>query len=259
MSSGNVEAMEHQVEAEFLEEVRDTLSGLDVLIGNLRSRSAKADEALPRLRHDMVSVATCGRSLDQPLIVIVAHRLSEYLADLKDLSATQIDDIQTFLDQIRKVLDGEVSPAADASAKMVRALPAKKAFDFDVATVTQTNVEILLVIPDKAMNRIVERELAACGYRVSNVRSPFQALETAVRTKPDMVIASAVLEDLSGIDLACAFSSMAPTRNLPFAILTSYSWGHPSLEGLPPRAPIIRKGPQFGEDLAEALSRLHIT
>jgi hypothetical protein len=259
MTDGNVGVMERQVEAEFLEDVRDTLSGLDVLIGNLRSRSVQASDALPQIRRDMVSLSTSARSLDQPLIGIVAHRLGEYLADLKELNEAQIDDVQAFLDQIRKVLDGHVSTATEASAQLVRALPAKKAFDFDVATVTQTNVEILLVIPDKAMNRIVERELAACGYRVSNVRSPFQAIETAVRTKPDMVIASAVLEDLSGVDLACAFAAMASTRHLPFAILTSYSWGHPSLEGLPPRAPIIRKGPQFGEDLAEALSRLRIT
>jgi PleD family two-component response regulator len=107
--------------------------------------------------------------------------------------------------------------------------------------------------------RIVERELVACGYRTSNVQSPFQAIEMAVRTQPDMVIVSGVLNELNGVDLANAFAAMPTTRDLKVAILTSYEYGHASLDNLPARVPIIRKGPQFGEDIADAFARLHIT
>lgn len=255
--SDNVADMDKQIEAEFVEEVRDILDTTDVLIGNLRSHTVPDGDGLAQIRRDMLNMELRGSTLDQPLVTIVAHRLGEYVADLKTLGPAQLDDIQAFIDNIRRILDGKVEAAA--SAKVVRALPARKGADFNPAEVKVSNVEILLVIPDKSTNRIVERELAACGYRLSNVRSPFQAFEVAVRTKPDMIVVSGVLDDLTGVDLASAFTAMPTTKDIPIAILTSYSWGHPSLENLPARVPIIRKGPQFGEDLAEALSRLHIT
>ncbi len=255
----NVEQMDRQIESEFVDEVRDILSSTDILLGNLRSQPAKAPEALARIRRDMLNVAIRGSTLDQPLVTVIAHRLGEYVADLKGLDERQIDDIQAFVDQIRNALEGKVDTSSDSSARIVRALPARIVSTFNPADVKVTNVEVLMVIPDKAVSRIVEREMAACGYRVSNVRSAFQAFEMIVRTRPDLVIVSGVLDELSGVDLANALVAMPATRMLPVAILTSYEWGHPSLQDLPPRVPIIRKGPSFGDDLAEALSRLHIT
>lgn len=256
-SADNVAQMDRQIETEFEEEVRDILDSTDVLIGNLRSKVAPAAEGLAQIRRDMLNVEMRGSTLDQPLVTIVAHRLGEYLAELKELSDAQLDDVQAFLDNIRRAMEGKVEVAQ--SAKVVRSLPAKVVGNFNPADVKISNVEVLLVIGDKATSRIVERELAACGYRSCTVRSPFQAIEMAVRTQPDMVIAAGVLDDLSGVDLANAFSAMPTTRDLPVAILTSYSWGHSSLENLPSRVPIIRKGPNFGDDLAEAFARLRIT
>lgn len=259
MASDSIQRMDLQVESEFIEEVRDILNSIDVLLGNLLSHSAPVEEGLSRIRRDILNVEIRGSTLDQPLVTIVANRLGEYLADLKEIDAQRVHDIQAFIDQIRGALEGRVEDSVDASAKLVRALPARSLAGFNPADVKITNIEVLLVVPDKATSHIIERELAACGYRVSNVRSSFQAIERAVRTKPDLVIVSAVQDHLSGIDLANAFANMPSTRALPVAILTSFSWGHPSLQDLPPRVPIIRKGASFGEDLAEALARLNIT
>ena len=252
-----IEDMDHQVEAEFIEEVRDILDSLDVLIGNLRSHTVKDGEGIAQIRRDMLNVEMRGSTLEQPMLVIVARRLGEYVVDLKALDETKLNDIQAFVDQIRAIMDGKVEIAT--IAKVVRALPARSIVEFKPEDVTITNVEILLVMPDKSTQRIVERELAACGYRTSGTNSPFQAVELAVRTQPEMIIISAVLGELSGIDLACAFAAMPTTRNIKVAVLTSYEYGHASLEGLPVRVPIIRKGPNFGDDLAEALARLHVT
>jgi len=60
-SSDKIEEMDRQVEAEFVEEVRDILSGLEVLIGNLRSNSAPVKESLSRLQRDMLNVQCAVR------------------------------------------------------------------------------------------------------------------------------------------------------------------------------------------------------
>ena len=74
-----------------------------------------------------------------------------------------------------------------------------------------------------------------------------------------MIISSRELTaQISGIDLACAFSAMSETKEIPFGLLSTYDWGHSALEGLPQRAALLKKGPEFGEDLAEALTRFNI-
>lgn len=256
-ASDKIEEMDRQVEAEFIEEVRDILSGLEVLIGNLRSSTAPVKESLARIQRDMLNVAVRGSTMDQPLVTIVAHRFGEYVADLTELTAQRLDDMQAFLDRMRHALDGSVP--ASTTAAVVRALPTRVLTNFNPADVKITNIEVLLVTSDRSTSRIVERELQACGYRVSTVRSAFQALEMAVRTRPDLVVISGVLDELSGVDLATAFATMPSTRDLKVAMLTSYGWGHSSLNELPARVPVIRKGTGFGDDLAEALARLQIT
>lgn len=249
---------ERRVIAEFIEELRDTASSLQVLLGNMRSHSVSAEDGLATLKRDASNLRSHAQALNVPLIKMVTHRLDEYVGELKSVGDAHLDAIQVFIDKIEKLADGEQVTDVDVPAVM-RSLPAKRSADIDFGPIEQKNVEVLLVVPEKAMARIVERELAACGYRTSVVRNPFEALETAVHTRPDMVVASMELGILTGVDLGCALAAMPVTQGIPFAVLTSYSWGHPKLAGLPPRAALIRKGGQFGDDLAESLSRFNIT
>ncbi|MFD1379143.1 PleD family two-component system response regulator [Fodinicurvata halophila] len=101
---------------------------------------------------------------------------------------------------------------------------------------------------------MIEREISECGYRVTSVSTPFHALEMIVRTQPDLVIISAVLADLSGVDLAAGLKAMPQTRNTGMALITSYAREHDSLKYLPSAVPIIRKGASFADDLTSALN-----
>lgn len=249
---------ERRVISEFLEELRDTASQLQVLLGNMRSKSVTMDDGLATLKREASNMRSQAQALALPLIKLVTHRLEEYVAELKSVGVGELDEIQVFIDRIEKLADGEHVVDTDMPA-VVRSLPAKRAADIDFGPIEKKNVEVLLVVPEKAMSRIVERELAACGYRTSVVRNPFEALEVVVHTKPDMVVASMELGVLTGVDLGCALAAMPITQGIPFGVLTSYNWGHPKLAGLPPRAALIRKGAQFGDDLAESLARFNIT
>lgn len=249
---------ERRVISEFLEELRDTASGLQILLGNLRSHSVSTEDGLSTLKREASNLRSHAQALNVPLIKMVTHRLDEYVGELKAVGPEQLDEIQVFIDKIEKLADGEQVTDADVP-KVMRSLPAKRTADIDFGPIEKKNIEVLMVVPEKAMARIVERELAACGYRTSVVRNPFEALETILHMHPDMVIASMELGVLTGVDLGCALAAMPVTQGIPFAVLTSYSWGHAKLAGLPPRAALIRKGAQFGDDLAESLARFNIT
>ncbi|WP_159104292.1 hypothetical protein [Sneathiella glossodoripedis] len=52
---------------------------------------------------------------------------------------------------------------------------------------------------------------------------------------------------------------MPVTKNIPVAVLTSLEPEHPDLKPLPIAVGLIRRGDQFGSDLADTLQRFRIT
>ena len=143
-------------------------------------------------------------------------------------------------------------------SNLVRSLPPRWAFEVS-DVILHNNIQILLVGNDRTSNMIIERELMACGYRSLTLIKSSEALEMVMRTKPDMVICTAILDLLTGVDVACALASMPSTKNLPVAVLTTYDASDPQFEHLPKSVAIIGKGEKFGDDLARALSRFRIT
>lgn len=250
---------ERRVIAEFFDELRDAAASLQVLLGNLRSKAVPEAEGIAEIRRSAHNMGTQAQAIGVPLIKLITHRLSEYVADLKQIGPAEIDGIETFIGKIEATANGEPVAEADIPSVM-RSLPAKRSVEADFGKIEKNDVEILLVLPERAMAHIVERELANCGYRTSLVRDPFQAIETVVRTRPDMVVGAMELGTglISGVDLACALAAMPATEAIPYALLTSYELGHAKLKGLPARAAIVRKGAMFGVDIAETVIRFGV-
>lgn len=241
-----------QMRGEFIDEAGDVLSQFEIIIGNLRSGQEKLEEGLRRLR--MLSHNLKGSSgvAGFPLLQLVMHRLEDYLEGSKEIPAAALDDIVVYVDKARMLIseDAENITAAD----LVRQLPAKRG-TFEVSDVALPNpVEVLMVIKEKTAGMLFERELRACGMRVTILQNSFQAIEMAVRTVPDYIIVSGVLDELSGIDLACAFSSMPATQKIAVSLLTSMDANSPELKKLPPAVSLIRKN-HFGDDLASAIAK----
>jgi len=245
--------VDRELEQEFRDEALDIVGNLTLVLHAVRDGQMNADDGLTRIRREISTLRMRGRSVKLPTLTVIASRLEDYAFELDKLEPQHITSLQAFLDQMSRVLDGNETDTAE----VVRALPANPTFD--PSEVTVSNIEILLVEPQRTTAQIVSRELKACGYRVTIVNGPFEALELVTRIKPDLVVASAILGDISGIDLGCALAAMPTTRHIPFALLTSFGRENTSLDELPARAAILHKGARFGEDLAEALSRLGIT
>ena len=232
---------------EFLDTAEDHLSEIDATLRDMRTGSS-GDDSLSDMRRRVHSLKGMGGTFGYPLITVISHRMEDYMAGLDELAGPNLEDTQIFVDRMRDVPN---------TAAIARALPDKTGFD--VAEVGKTDVEVMLVSPKDTASLFVERELRACGYRVVNEPSSFAAFEHVVRTRPDMIIATAVMEGLSGIDLACALAAMPATRAIPFALLTSFEGSDTALRELPESIPLIHKGAKFGDDLAEALDRCGIT
>jgi len=111
------------------------------------------------------------------------------------------------------------------------------------------------MVPSRVVSRMVETELAQCGYRVSLATTPWEAFELAVCTLPDIIITSVVMDHVSGAELARALSEVRAVRNTQFAILTSFEPGHVELQGIPQKVDIIGLGAGFHDDLGDFVAK----
>jgi CheY-like chemotaxis protein/HPt (histidine-containing phosphotransfer) domain-containing protein len=244
-----------ELRQEFLDDILESLRNLDVSLDAARNERKSTEEVMTEVRRFALSLRGQAANFGVRLIGTVAHRMEDYLASIKVLPTRGIDDLQVFVDMLIDIVEGRVASDADSS-QIVRGLPAKPGFDADDIDVR--DVEVMLVMHHGTATHFVEREMQACGYRVTNVTTTFEALPLIVRTKPDMVLISAIMPELTGIDLAIALASMPATRNVPTALITSLDPDDDYLKLLPAAVPVIKKGPSFGDDLADALSHLFI-
>ena len=207
---------------------------------------------LEALRYFAFETKGQARNFGMTLLGLVAARLEDYLNAIDRIADWSQPGIRAFLDALQNVVNGGIADDADPSM-VVRGLPARPRV-LGVDDNETLDVEVMLVMDQTAATGIVEREMQACGYRTTVVTSPFEAFESVVRTRPDMVIVAAVLDGLTGIDLATALATMPETRNTPVALLTSLDDDDSNLALLPKSVPVIHKGDSFGDDLARAMS-----
>jgi CheY-like chemotaxis protein len=245
-----------ELRQEFVDEARENLQALDVLLDAARNGRGEAAEVVTRFRRAALQWRGQAANFGLPALAVVAHRLDDYLAGAPEaLPPRTWGDLQTYIDVMTSMIDGG-EPAGGEVSTLVRSLPRK--LGFDLADIDIRNVEVLLVMPHGAQTRFVERELQQCGYRVSVVPDTMLAFSLVTQTKPDLIIISAVMPTLNGIDLAIGLAAMPATRNIPMAVITSLDPDDDRLALLPRKIPVLYKGASFGDDLFTALDNLFL-
>ena len=248
--------VDSQVESEALDEARDLVSNLELRVQQVKNGILDPKEAARTLAMESANRRMKARAVNLVGFGPLTHRLDEYLSEIEAVEDRHANDLIAFADRIGSLLDGETVNAEEVSA-VLRSLPQQSSFNVEDVEITDT--EVTLILPQRSAAKAVGRELAACGYRVTTVTNPIEALELILETKPNLVITAQVMPRLSGVDLACALSAMPATRHIPIALLTSLDPDHPDLQALPINVGLIRRGAQFGDDLADVLQRFNIT
>lgn len=247
---------EELYDSEALEEARDVAGNLELRLTQMISCDISKEKAISFMVKDSSSLRMKVKAVNLPGLSAMCQRLDDYLWHIDSVSIQNITDLLVFSEKITQVLEGRLD-LVDNVATEIRTLPHH--VTFDVEDIQVDIKEVTLVLPMKAAAKVVERELVECGYRVTTVLDSLHAIEIILDTRPDLVICSAVLPRLSGVDIVCALRAMPATENIPVAILTSLALNHPDLQKLPMNVGIIRRGDDFGSDLADVLQRFEIT
>jgi len=249
------EGVAQELRQEVLDEAKDLADELDLQLDEFRHGRLEQDELLSKVLRTAMKLRVQAGNVGLRLLGNIAQRLEDFLDNLKQLPPRAVDDLQVFVDRLMDVCEGRLPMDSDAS-KVVRDLPAK--IGFSESDIEVRNIEVMLVMLHGTAAHYVERELQQCGYRVNTVSTVLDAFAQIVRTKPDLVIISAVMPELDGINLATGLLAMPATRNIPIALITSLEDSDEHLQYLPAGTPIIHKGPSFGDDLFKALDNLFL-
>ena len=244
------EATLRALRQEFLEDAAEDLQNLVSFLNEAMSGGRPMEAVLRDARRVAVNLVGGANGFELPLIGVTAQRFDDYIASL---SAGDTRGLGNLISYTETLLDLLAAPDEneETASQLMRRLPAKGTFDPEEIDVRE--IEVLLVMSPGVATRVIERELLECGYRVTTVGNSFKALEFAARALPDLIIVSAVMPDLAGIDLMLALKAMPATRNIGAAIITSLDPDNSDLKMLPPTVPIIHKSASFGDDLAKAL------
>lgn len=239
-----------RLQEEFLDFATDSVQTLDRIVDDADRQRELTPAAMVELARIVHSIKGMGSNFGYNNLTILAHRLEDFLSSVDTLGAADLADLRYYVDRFGDVVDGTISRDGPIDT-VVRALPMRSRFE--IADVTVAKVEVGLVMEAGAQFRLVAKELAACGYRVMPVHSSLQAVEYVYLTRPDLVIVSANMPGMDGIDLVRALKAMRATEAIPCALLTAFDRDSKALQAVPKSVPIIRKGKEFGDDLAQAL------
>lgn len=252
--SPDLDELSARLRVEFRDDAQDRLNVIYDTVEAVKQGRVAEGDAIVILIREASKLRGIGTSFGVPMVTLIAHRFEAYVSGLKTLPERQRDDAVIFADRIAEWVDRDDTPDVTDTNQLIRALPVR--YEFDITDVEVRNVEIMLVTPSKVVSKLLSAELAACGFRSIVVHDPIESIALAVRLPPDMIIASAVMDHLGGIDLLRGLAAMTPTRHVPMALLTSLD--HIPPNELPSEIAVIRNGSHFSDDFAAAITRFNL-
>tara|TARA_B100001540_G_C15783055_1_gene631901 strand:- start:714 stop:1484 length:771 start_codon:yes stop_codon:yes gene_type:complete len=247
-----------QLKQEAKDSFADTIQALNQALDDIRAGQGEASTLFRQICYDIHNLKGMGGTYGYPVVSVVAHRFEEQLSDINELTADNIRVMQRGVDILEDVTEHHLEAKNDTIADIVRQFIPVGADEFDETDIVVRHVEVMLVAEAGIATKMVSRELKECGYRVSHVSDPFEAMKFTVIYPPDLLIVNAVMENLGGIDLIRGLKSMKPTSRVPMALLTSWAEGDARLADVPSGVPILRKSSTFSDDIAQALIGLGV-
>lgn len=243
-----------ELRTEAIDTVEDRLQNLQEAIREFQEGTIAGDHALATVRLEAHSLKSVAASFDMKALKVLCHRFEDYFFNVSELKQENCADILFFGDRMAECLEAFINDQEVDVSQLMRKLPNKGGFE--VGDIMVSEIEVMLVMEPGTATKIVTRELLECGYRMINVASTMDAIQLIPSMKPDAVIVSRVMPELSGIDLACALQAMPTTRDIPVALIATSQ--KEKYKDLPSTVPVLRKGSTFADDVADVFVKLGI-
>ena len=231
------------MKSEFIEGTNDRLDEADRAIANLLAGRGDWNNNLLDVKRIVHSIKGGGKTFGFPTISMIAHGLEDYLETAGSVDRQEIEDAQFYVDRIREILDMGANPDEETASRILHGLPTKRCRS-RLSNVTN----VLLLMPKGLQRKIIGQELTSFGFRVAIAETSLGAIDRALTLKPDLVVASMVLDRISGPDLARVFAGIGALSRTKVLLLTASELDDEHLADVPDDVTVIRKGATFARD-----------
>jgi CheY-like chemotaxis protein/HPt (histidine-containing phosphotransfer) domain-containing protein len=237
---------------EFVESSEDRLDEIEEAISRLLSNKGKPEYEMLEIKRHVHSIKGMGGSFGFSSVTLWAHALEDYMETVKEIGVDQLWDVQLFIDRVRDILEQGHDVDGRAVAEAIKNLPLRGVKRDH--TGLKDGLSVLLLMPKGIQRKIVGRELTTFGFKVIIAESTLEAIDLGLTHRPDVIIASMVLDRMNGLELAGVFSAIAATAHHKCLIITASDESDIAGEELPDNVRVVHKGVNFSRDLITFLN-----
>ncbi len=239
-----------ELREEFLREALDHLEEMETCLNGIFANSVSVEDAKSEIYRNVHTIKGLAQPFGFPVLSELAHRLEDHLPQCTFASQNDIQEIQEYIDEMYTITRSGTEPEPSERGTILNNLPGA------AAQAKEQDLKVLLISGSRTVAKKVQSQLKSIGFDVRNMSSTTEAIGDVVRNRPDIVIVSDILDELSGIDVVTALISMPSTANIPVMFLTSFEMDDTALEKLPNHVPVIRLGSAIDDQIRLALTEI---
>jgi len=232
---------------EFLDECADSFNMLDHLIDQISDRDGNHDHHVMDIKRIVRSIKNGAGGHGFSVLVHISHTFEDYI----DLTGTQsripVDDCRAFVDAMRFVAIKRGKLDEKQCSNILEGLPLPGRGEGNRGA--NVRGHIVFVLPKSLQQKIISRELASLGFRITNAKEIVQAIDYTLKLQPDLVISAMEIEGESGLELASALSSFSSLAHTRIAVLTSLTPQQIDEMKPPENTTLIAKGASLSAQL----------
>lgn len=224
---------------EFLETIESTVVAIDD-----DGDTAPRIEEIHRVVH---TIKGQGTTFDFPAVTRITHRMEDYMEATSDWGPVMVKGLLRFIDVLRGILESGADPSDEDLQAILGRLPVNSHEVLNAQA--HREVRALLVMPQSMQRKLVAQELAACGFHVMTASTPVKAIAAALATPPTIILATEVLEEMTGHELLGVFHQINKTRDSHLALMTSEADETTVGSELPEGTVVLHKSDKFHEEM----------
>lgn len=256
MTLGPFDDLVAQFALEYRDSLQDRLRTIEKLMEELCRVGTLPTEQMQALHREVHSIKGTAPTFGETFLGTIAHRFEDYLRDIIETAASPPAGIWRYVDALMRQAERGKEPHGDEAAGILRDLPPPPSIEPFLAQ--RKPIEVLLVGRADVQTRMILAELGGCGMRGTLLANEIQAIDTALRLKPELIMVSSVLERISGLELLAVFDAIRATRATAKMFLVSPPYTDDPSKQPPEGVPIVRKGRHFPDDFAVAVTTVGV-
>ena len=254
-SHGLSEQTYERLRAEFVDWLESELSSIEQCIEEKSSPSLNeaGEDAEIRLMRMVHNIKGSASAFGFSTVSAISHRMEDFIS----ATALHLEDdrykefLLKFSDEMKRVSDLSEDPTEDIKSLILKQLPTSTDWNSDEKAGSQKDIErlgskeALIISPSRTISAIARKVFETLGHSVMGCKTGMEGINLAIASKPDFIVVSTIVEDISGPDLARAISSMKSMSKTKILLVSNLDKSHPDMKDIPEAVDVIYQAADF--------------